>query len=327
MCDMDRNRRRLLAGLAISPLLLSSCSSESDGSDDPDPVNPAPTPRIAITGAGCYQPGYAGAQAGNFGCGILPSFGNPMIDGPWQQEIQIQSQFYSGVMAQVYPMDECTPANMNALATPDGIILMGRYMANDIIQRTGTNLPIAGVLAHEWAHRAQFTFGWMVRTEPTARRTELEADMWSGLYMGIAKSWTGPLMQSYFQTLMNMGDFNFNNPGHHGTPNQRYAAGATGITLAYQLTQTGTRLGYEQIHGLFLNEITRITTTVQKMSDKSLAQELEAETDKLDMQTQIIARRMDTDWIRGIAIGKRRLDEMTRMPEVPLAERMNLAPY
>jgi len=327
MCDMDRNRRRLLAGLAVSPLLVSGCLSEGEEDDDPAPTTPSPPPRIGITGAGCYQPSFAGAAASNFGCGILPSFGNPLIDGPWQQEIQIQTQFFSGVPAQVYPLDECSPATMNAFATPDGFILMGRYFANDIIQRTGTNLPIAGVLAHEWAHRAQFTFGWMIRTEPTVRRTELEADMWSGLYMGLAKSWTGPLMQSYFQTLFNIGDFNFNSPNHHGTPNQRYAAGATGINLAFQLIQTNTRLGYEQIHAIFLNEVTRITTTIQKMSEKELERTLEAETDKLDLQTQLIARRMDADWIRGIAVGKRRLDEMTTMPDMPFAERMNLAPY
>ncbi|HTU67954.1 MAG TPA: hypothetical protein VMF52_18540 [Steroidobacteraceae bacterium] len=323
MCVDDR-RRRLLAGLALSPLLISGCSAESD---EPRPTPPPPTPSRVAIGAGCYQPSYAGAQAGNFGCGLLPAFGNPLIDGPWQQEIQIQAQFYAGVAAQVFVMDECSPANMNALASPDGYILMGRYMANDILQRTGTNLPIAGVLAHEWAHRAQFTFGWMVQTEPTVRRTELEADMWSGLYMGLVKSWTGPLMQSYFQTLFNIGDFNFNNPGHHGTPNQRYAAGATGITLAFQLMQTGTRLGYEQIHALFLNEVTRITTTIQKMGEPELERLLDARTDALDADTQRIARRLDTAWIRGIALGKRSLDELTVMPDLPSWERMNLAPY
>ena len=321
MCNCGTSRRKILAGLLVAPLGLSGCLSgggEDDSAPDSPPGSDPPSTRVTFGGAGCYRPGYANAPAADFGCGVLPNFGVPAIDLPSPEEIQLQATFFSGIAAQVHPLDECSPANANALATPTGFILIGRYFASNLLQRMGNTLPIAGVIAHEWAHRTQFSLGWMVQTEPTVRRTELEADMWSGLYMGVMKSWTGLLMQSYFQTLLDIGDFNFNSPNHHGTPNQRHAAGATGLALASQLMQSNTRLSYEQIHALFVNEVTRITTTIQKS---------EMRTDSLDSVTQQVARGMDTEWIRGIAVGKRRLSEHTAMPSLPLADRINLGPY
>jgi len=328
MCAHDKQRRAVLATLAAAPLFIAGCSSDDGDADD----TATPTPnsgsnRVPIAGAGCYRPQYGAAQPDGIGCGVMPNFGDPIIDSQWVQEIQIQAQFFSPVQATVLVLDECSPANGNAFALPEGYILMGRYFAMQLIQQTGTSLPIAGVLAHEWGHRAQFTYGWMTQTEPTARRTELEADMWSGLYMGMSKLWTGPYMQSFFQTLFNIGDYNFNSPGHHGTPNQRYAAGATGLTLALQLMQTQTRLGYAQIHALFVNEVTRIVTTIQKSDEAQLKQHLAKATESLSPEVREIALRMDTDWIRGVATGTRELSEFTTMPALPIDVRMNLGPY
>lgn len=328
MCTCQKNRREVLAGLLVSPLVLSGCTS--DGEDDSDPGSPPGSntpPTRVVASVGCYRPTYANAPAGDFGCGVLPNFGIPAIDLPWPDELQYQATFFSGIAAQVYPFDECSPANANAMATPHGFILIGRYFAGNLLQRMGNTLPIAGVIAHEWAHRTQFSLGWMVQTEPTVRRTELEADMWSGLYMGVMKSWTGLLMQSYFQTLLDIGDFNFNSPNHHGTPNQRHAAGATGLSLAFELMRSNTRLSYEQIHSLFVNEVTRITTTIQKSGEPAFERQLDARIDSMDSLTQQVARRLDTDWIRAIATGKRSLAEHTEMPSLPLADRINLGPY
>lgn len=326
MCAHDKQRRALVAALAVAPLFISGCGGE----EEEVPTTPAPGPtanRIPIVGAGCYRTQYAGAQPDGIGCGVLPNFGDPTIDSQWAQEIQIQAQFFSPVLATVLVLDECSPANGNAFALPEGYILMGRYFARQLVQKTGTTLPIAGVLAHEWGHRAQFTYGWTAQTEPTARRTELEADMWSGLYMGISKLWTGPYLQSFFQTLIDIGDYNFNSPNHHGTPNQRYAAGATGLTLALQLMQTQTRLSYPQIHALFVNEITRIVSTIQKSEEPQLKQHLEKAGESLAPEAREIAKRMDTDWIRGVATGTRELSELVTMPALPLDVRMNLGPY
>ena len=327
MCNHDRQRRQFIAGLAASPLLLAGCAG---GGDDEEATPSAPSPsatRIPMGGAGCYRPQYASAQPDGIACGVMQTFGDPRIDSQWLEEIQIQTQFFAPVQASVYVLDECSPANANAVASPEGYILFGRHFAAKLIQQTGTPLPIAGVLAHEWGHRAQFTFGWMVQSEPTARRTELEADMWAGLYMGLAKLWTGPLLQSFFQTLFSGGDYNFHSPSHHGTPNQRYAAGATGLSLALQLLQTHTRLGYPQVHSLFVNEISRILATVQLGDEPRLRTLLDKATDSLSPETAQIARRMDGDWISGIARGERTLSELTALPALPIADRMNLAPY
>jgi peptidase M48-like protein len=329
MCDFNRARRHVVGSIIAMPLLLSGCDSGGDAdSGDSQRPSSSPTPsRVPIGGAGCYRPQYAGAQPSMLACGVLPNFGDPAIDSQWVQEVQIQAQFFSPVPAQVYVLDECNPSGANAFALPEGYILFGRYFAAKLIQLTGSSLPIAGVLAHEWGHRAQFEHGWMIQTEPTVRRTELEADMWSGLYMGLAKLWTGPALQSFFQTLINLGDYNFNNPGHHGTPNQRYAAGATGLTLALQLLQTGTRLSYPQIHSIFLNEVTRITTTVQGEDDAALARKLALGAQNMTVEAKGIHDRMDTNWIAGIAAGRRSLSELRTLPLLPFDQRMNLAPY
>jgi hypothetical protein len=322
------DRRTLLAaGISALPLSICGCGGEGDPPAS-GPQNPTVNGRISVAAIGCYRPQYAGIQAGNLGCGLVNSFGSPILDNPWPQELQIQAQFFSPVQANVFVFDECSVANANALASGEGYILFGRYMANQLLQRTGSSLPIAGVLAHEWGHRAQFTFGWMVQTEATVRRTELEADMWAGLYMGLVKLWTGPHLQSFFQTLVGSGDYNFHSPGHHGTPAQRNAAGATGLTLALQLLQSGQRLNYPQVHSLFVNEVTRITATIQGVeSEQLLSKRLSAANEALSPAVSEIGRRFDTEWIRGIALGERQLDELKSMPQVPFDQRINLGPY
>ena len=260
MCNHDRQRRQFLAGLAASPLLLAGCAGGGD-EEEATPSAPGPSAtRIPMAGAGCYRPQYASAQPDGIACGVMQTFGDPRIDSQWLEEIRDPG---SVLRARSRPRSMCStsaaPPTRTPWQDPEGYILFGRHFAARLIQQTGTPLPIAGVLAHQWGHRAQFTFGWMVQTEPTVRRTELEADMWAGLYMGLVKLWTGPLLQSFFQTLFSIGDYNFNHPGHHGTPNQRHAAGATGLTLALQLLQTQSRLSYPQVHSLFVNEITRIS--------------------------------------------------------------------
>jgi hypothetical protein len=326
---MAWNRRKVLsAGVAATSCCILGCDFGSGDDETTPPATNTPPSRVALGGSGCYRPQYAGVQPGGLGCGVLPNFGQPTLDRQWLEEIQLQAQFFSPAQASVHVLDECDPSQANALATPDGYILFGRYLAAQLIQRTGTSLPIASVLAHEWGHRLQFTYGWMQQVEPTVRRTELEADMWSGLYMGLMKSWAGPQMQSFFQTLFDMGDFNFNHPSHHGTPNQRLAAGATGLTLAVQLIQSQQRLSAAQVHSLFLTEVTRITTTVQTAGAEVLLKSmLEREHAKLQWETRAIGDAMDTEWIRGIVRGDRRLDELTTMPELPEQLRINLAPY
>jgi len=154
----------------------------------------------------------------------------------------------------VLPFDECTGVR-NALSLPIGVILFGRNLATSIILNTLSGAPVAGSLAHEWAHQLQFRNGWMRPTDSTQRTTELGADAFSGLYMGWVKGFGTPTLQAYFSTLASFGDYAFNSPTHHGTPDERFAAGLLGLLVADDMIRNGSRPSFLQLHNLFVGTI------------------------------------------------------------------------
>lgn len=153
----------------------------------------------------------------------------------------------------VSPWNDCT--SPNALSHPLGFILYGINFANFAIMRTLSELPIAGVLAHEYAHQLQFYFNWMNPTAPTVRDSELEADAFSGYYMALAKGWAGAQLQSYFDFIFSLGEYNFNNPNHHGTPNQRLAAAYIGFNTGLSALQFQYQYSAPELHQIFVREI------------------------------------------------------------------------
>ncbi|MFL6388896.1 MAG: hypothetical protein ACJ71U_15545 [Terriglobales bacterium] len=197
--------------------------------------------------AGCFAPG---ATTGTTGCGLLNSFGDPNADAAFGSEVNFQETFWQGLPTNVHVWNDCQ--NPNAVSLPSHDILYGiRLFQMLATSFPGNGLPIAGVLAHEWGHQAQFAFGWMQNTEPTARPTELEADALSGYYMALAKSFAWPLISDYFAAVANMGDFNFNDPSHHGTPLERLAAARLGFDTGIRVLQTQVPLSYPQLHQIF----------------------------------------------------------------------------
>jgi hypothetical protein len=180
--------------------------------------------------------------------------GNPSADQAMNAEVSLQRAFWSGIPVNiVYPLNDCGPQSRNAIADPSTRnIYFGVNLFNVLVQQNGNVLPVAGVLAHEWGHQVQFSFGW--QTNPV-KRMELEADAFSGYFMAIAKGWAWVYMSSYFQTVFDTGDYNFNDPGHHGTPNQRYAAARLGFDTAIQASVLGRPLSYVELHSIFVSSI------------------------------------------------------------------------
>lgn len=320
--------RRTFLTTMIAGIAACGCGLGDSGNDTPPAGSPPPSTgggRLTTFSAGCYSPAMAGFGSESMGCGVGTTFGDPWFDQRFVQERQLQGGFFSGFTPAVYVLDECSPQQANALSDPRGFILFGKWLASKTIIETRSELPIAGILAHEWAHQVQFRYGWMQTGEPTVRRTELEADMWSGLYMGMAKNWAGPQMSAYFQALFNLGDYQFNNRNHHGTPNQRMSAGATGLSIAQQLLLSGQRLSYEDLHFLFNQEVNRIIATISGIGGGAEKTQLDAS--GLSYPLNVIVEDIDHDWITGIAAGQRALVELERMPEVPEALRQSLFPY
>lgn len=190
-------------------------------------------------------------------CGLLASMGNPAADQAMNVEVNLQRAFWSGIPVNVvYALNDCGPQSRNALADPSSRnIYFGVNLFSVLVQQHGNVLPVSGVLAHEWGHQVQFLHGW--QTNPV-KRMELEADAFSGYFMALAKGWAWSYMQSYFQAVFDTGDYNFNEPGHHGTPNERYAAARLGFDTAVQASQFGRPLSYIELHQIFTSSISAL---------------------------------------------------------------------
>ncbi|HWJ73477.1 MAG TPA: hypothetical protein VNX29_09960 [Kaistia sp.] len=132
----------------------------------------------------------------------------------------------------------------NAYATTDtyisntkGTVLFGLGLVNsEIVNRYG-GAAVAGIAAHEGSHIFQFysTFLPKLQSGSTARPVELHADYLAGYYFKMTGR-TEKSIESFGASLRRMGDFDFSNPSHHGTPDERvramlggYKAGEDGL--------------------------------------------------------------------------------------------------
>jgi hypothetical protein len=197
---------------------------------------------------GCYAASYSTATG--YGTRVGTSLGNPHHDQKMGEEVAIQRTFFNGVPANVWILYESSPQQKNAYATPDGHILFGYHMFSYLTQ-SYNELAVAGVLAHEWGHRTQFVLGWSTGNPGM----ELEADAFSGYYMALAKQWAWSQIQGYFANTYTSGDYNFNHPQHHGTPQQRLAAAYLGVNTAIQAMQRGRPFSYQELHTIFSQQI------------------------------------------------------------------------
>jgi predicted metalloprotease len=89
---------------------------------------------------------------------------------------------------------------------------------------------VAYVIAHEYAHNIQAELG-LQPSGPTVMQFELEADCFAGVFAN-SEYYAGVLdagdVESAISEADLVGDYNFTDPGHHGTPAERVAAWRTG---------------------------------------------------------------------------------------------------
>ena len=196
--------------------------------------------------AGClgFRSGYS--NSGSLG----NSLGDPGLNQAFYSEVNYQQNFFSALPASVYVWYEPNGLR-NALSTSDRRILFGYNMFHYTLQYYN-GLAVSGVLAHEWAHQAQFTFGW---SQQGTLKNELEADAFAGYYMAFMPQYLWSQIQGYYANVYASGDYLFNDPGHHGTPNQRLAAAYLGVTTAVQAMNNGQGYTYAQLHNIFRQAI------------------------------------------------------------------------
>lgn len=103
----------------------------------------------------------------------------------------------------------------NAMATRDGNIFFGVKMLSKFFNQKAALL---GILAHEYAHILQNE----EECELTGKYRELHADLIAGYYLA-AKGYVlgSDEVETYINVFNTLGDYEFNDPDHHGTPAQR----------------------------------------------------------------------------------------------------------
>ncbi len=111
--------------------------------------------------------------------------------------------------------------------SPDGAVIFGKRLADAIwSQQSDSDDPYTyaafnAVMAHEYAHIAQFKYG--VEFHPlSSKPTELMADFVAGWYVPSYLEISDATRPMEF--IASLGDYDFNSPQHHGTPRERLNA-------------------------------------------------------------------------------------------------------
>jgi len=117
------------------------------------------------------------------------------------------------------------------------------------------------ILAHEYGHHVQFAKDVEFEYTPEGtRRTELMADALATYYLthklGATMNWKR--VKQFLVVFYGIGDCAFNNPNHHGTPNQRMKASTYGYKLANDAKLKGKILTSEEFIVLFDAELPNI---------------------------------------------------------------------
>lgn len=199
---------------------------------------------VTLLGQGCFLNGSPSSL------GKTTRFsGNPDLDKIINQEYSFLVQKFAVAPDLFYLYDGNTP---NAYATsrisnqnhPDGTVLIGfSLIQQECLQSSsGTCSAVPIVMAHEFAHIVDFKFG----TGLTGKHKELFADYLAGCYMYFrAVEFKTTFAQEAAISFFQKGDYSFNSPLHHGTPEERYACLLAGYQLAYNYNSQGQFLNLE----------------------------------------------------------------------------------
>ncbi len=249
--------------LLFAVLLGLGCETETPLPKSPPTSGPtnqvpqAPTPptqsRGQATPLDCAS---ATGSYSSYGCGLLSSLGNAQMDAAFAQDIARQNEFW-GLPTTVNVYYDCD--GLNALSFNQHVIIYGYGLFWKLGSEAQDYNVTTGVLAHEFGHQVQFAAGW-VYPGPTARARELEADGFGGFYYYLRLGWSSQQIQGDFlSTLSSIGDTNFTDPGHHGTPQERATMGGYGAYLAAYALQQAQPPSYEQLHEAFQQQISTLS--------------------------------------------------------------------
>lgn len=117
----------------------------------------------------------------------------------------------------------------------EGTVLIGRNLFHETMTENRDGIAVLAVCAHEFGHIAQFRTGLhetLRAAHPTIKLVELHADFLAGFYLGLRQAEYPDLrLWSAGMLIHGLGDNDFRNEGHHGTPEERTAAIEEGYRL------------------------------------------------------------------------------------------------
>jgi hypothetical protein len=232
------NKRSYLSAVLIAPVLIAMAQHAMSQIIVPDksasPIIVPDKPTKGTIGGCILSAGNSGDMQGT----LLRTSGNEIIDRAFNVEAQNLNQVFR-VNASIFMLSGNVK---NAYATPetvdsptsDGRVIFSIPLLQDEFAQTGAwnNFTVIVIMAHEFGHIYQFKYGTQ---KLPVKLTELQADYLAGWYIGRREkvsSWKTSALQQAMTTLYNKGDYAFNNPTHHGTPQERLQAVNEGINHA-----------------------------------------------------------------------------------------------
>jgi len=168
--------------------------------------------------------------------------GNARLDAALIAEVKKVDRTFGINPGYRYLRDDGAP---NAYATSEtvvpgtsGTILFGLTLLSQELKTSYGGAAVAGIAAHEGAHIFQYQSALNRRLDaPTDKLRELHADYLAGFYFS-ATGRTETSLVVFAESLFAKGDYLYNSPRHHGTPQARVAAMRSG----YGAGRTGSNL-------------------------------------------------------------------------------------
>lgn len=194
----------------------------------------------------------------------LSTIGTPLIGNlntPWETELLYDAEelkrlfdvrphlFYlresGGPNAFYMPLnfpDLITQEGGNPQNSPDGTIFIGINLLNQEYENTnGRFFSLPSILAHEFAHTVQHRAGFTQQ----GKWRELHADFLAGYFIGHRERFAKQDVYQAMLTLYSKGDYDYNNPQHHGTPSERNEAFNAGYLLNKRSTSASGAEAYK----------------------------------------------------------------------------------
>ncbi len=221
----SKSRRLYLLVIIVTSLFFTNCDKEDN--------------ELASSGF-CFVSNFGGLGQ------LSKTSGNQQIDtwhyGEYNQLVQ---RF--GVKPDIFfyadnngPNAYFTPQISNS-QFPDGQVAVGFNLIRKEFANSPTNsgVSIAIIMAHEFGHCVDAKYNVY---SSRSFRNELFADYLAGCYLhlkslSVGEQYVGEVANTFFL----IGDYSFNDPGHHGTPIQRRSC----LMAGYNFSKSRIGIGYQ----------------------------------------------------------------------------------